>query len=240
MRQMWERADAFLNEFSRKEFIGTLIYSTDDAIPDEPIPLYPRSTKVKEQRLRSRTQTLARKLARQLRDLQNVTPGRCAAYKSRVMWLGSDIERLVICYQFDLESFNLNLTRRKFGIEYTSTSKRGWIQHRRASDVARAKATGTARKLAQISDKKNSQWLVALADGLDQLPLIEDEHGCQPEMRSNKTSWGDWLRVAHTGLQSVGGSDDFLRHSDWGTIVHALFDELVTEERIGQALRQGE
>lgn len=241
MRQMWERADASChNEFDRRTFIGTLIYSTDDTTPDEKRPCYTSPSKVKEQRLRSPTQTLARKLARQLRDLQNVTPQRCAANKSRAKRLGSDIELLVIRYHFDLEPLDLNLTLRKVGIEYTETSKRGWIQYRRASDRIRAQAIDSARKLAQISDEKYSAWLVELADELDQLPSIKDEHGHQPEMRSNKISWGDWLRVAHAGLWGVGDSEDFLRHSDWAAIVHAIFDVIVTEERIGQAFRQGQ
>lgn len=238
MCQMWKRADGFCSsDWDQASFIGTLIYSTDDTILPEKYSYLPKPDSVKKQRLRDPKQTLARKLARQLRDLRAVTPSRCAADKSRVKSL-LDVDQILYRYDIALEPFNPMLTLRKFGIEHTSTSKRGWIQHRRASDTIRAQVIDTARKLAQMSDEKNSIWLVKLADELDLLPSMKNEHKHQPEMKSNKTSWGDWLRGAHHGLRNIGTSDDFLRHSDWAAIVQAIFDKTVTDEQIGQILRQ--
>lgn len=90
-------------------FISSLIFATDCTIPEEfcRLPNYGRPPRQIEQRLRTSAQTCARKLARLLRDLNNITPSDCQAGKT-MGWFGADIEALIIYYSFELEPYDLD------------------------------------------------------------------------------------------------------------------------------------
>lgn len=246
MRRMWayvnRRAPA--DSESGGAFLATLIYSMDDADDAlvEQVPRYPRPPDVPEKRLRDPAQRQARKLARLLREFGLVTPPRCEAFHADVRKdCGSTIERLVIFYHFELAPRDVNEIWRRHGIEYTSSSKRGWIQSRRASDTVRARAIEAALKLAQVGRPNDAAWLGELAEALQRLPDFEIEHAGQPELYSQKCGWPDWLRVVRDHLQFEDGNwaNEGLRVVDWTALVRALFVDVdVTEVRVGQVLKE--
>jgi hypothetical protein len=240
MRKMWERVDHHvIGDWDRDSFLGVLIYSTDDALEDERRPLYSPPRTAPETRLRNPAQRQARKLARLLRELFIVTPPRCLAYSTpELKFMGGTVERLVIAYGFDLALDDLNEIYRRHGIEYTGDSKRGWLQRRRASDAVRIRVIEAARKLAEIGRARDGGFLQDLADALQRLPDFKTEHTGQPELRSQKCGWADWIRVAHHDLSGVA-SDNCLRVVDWTALVRALFDDVdVSEVRVGQVLKE--
>ena len=243
MRAMWKRADKVIHEDRHQGFIGSLILSTDGAIGaitgDERIPPRSGPTPAKPERMRDPAKTLARKLARDLGMLSIVTPARCLAFKA-VQRVGVDVERLIIYYRFQQAQVRISTECAKLGIEYTPTSKRGWVQCRRASDTMRAKVVKAARKLARIGHQKNALWLTEIADTFAQLPSIDDEHGDDVELRSQKSGWGDWLRIANEDMQDgVYRGKHFLTLANWAALVQALFHVAVSKEQIAQALQLG-
>lgn len=241
MRRMWEYVDRHvLDCLDRDTLLGVLIYSMDDAFEDERRPLYSSPPAMPEKRLRDPAQRLANKLARLVRELRILTPPRCEASAADVLQhVGGTVESLVIFYRFELSPVDVNEIYRRHGIEYTSDSKRGWLQRRRASDAVRIRAIDAARKLAQIGRPRDAGWLGKLAEDLQLLPDLKTEHAGQPELRSQKCGWPDWLRVAHRGLRGVGTADQCLRVVDWTALVRALFDDVdVSEVRVGQVLKE--
>lgn len=241
MRRMWEHVDRHVvDEWDRDAFLGVLIYSVDDAIEPERRPVYTRVPAAPAPRLRNPDQRQALKLARLLRELFIVTPARCAARTSpAIQHAGGTIERLVVAYALDLAPDDVNEIYRRHGIEYGSDSKRGWIQRRRASDAVRRRVIEAAHKLAEIGRPQDHKWLAELADDVQRLPDLETEHAGQPELRSQKSGWHDWLRVAHQGLRGVGSADKCLRVVDWTALVRVLFDGVdVSEVRVGQVLNE--
>lgn len=250
MRAVWEHADLYIGnrqnlyaqhvaEADQDGFIGGLIYSMDDVLEDESVPLYEKPIQVLEERLREPDRNLARKLARQYYEMAVVTPPRCQAYSEPVVkFAGGQIERLIIRYYFQPAAPDVNGIYRLYGIEFTSSSKRGWRARRKASDVARNKVIKSARRLAKIGHEADKNWLNRIADDLESLPDMETEHRYQPEMVSNKSTWADWLRVAYKGMRGIGSEDNFLRLRDWAALARVLFDNPdINEANISQALR---
>lgn len=241
MRRMWERVDRHvLDPLERKAFLATLIFSTDSALDPEKRPRYSTPPSVPEKRLRDPAQRQARKLARLVRELGIVTPPRCEAFKAEeVRFVGSTVERLVIYYRFEPAPVDVNEICRRYGIEYTGDSKRGWLQRRRASDAVRRRVIEAACKLAEIGRPRDAGWLRQLAEGLQRLPDFKTEHAGDPELRSQKCGWPDWLRVAHWSLSGVNAAAECLRVVDWAALVRALFDDTdVSEVRVGQVLKE--
>jgi len=228
-------------------FIHDLIYGTDNAIEDEPVRLYPKVLECKEQRRLSPEQSAARKVTNLLRLLSHVTPRDC--YASTKCWFGSTVEWLVIQFQIKLGPFDYNAMHRIYNLEYTTDSKRGWLQHRRAHDAIRLKTIDAIRKLANPPSDPLNPLIVTLqgiADELDTWPDMEDEHGHQIDMVSHKAGWHDWLRYAYNEMLHAiewGDARNNLKDSHWATLAETLFpDELksITERRIGQIVRDVE
>lgn len=261
MRRMWERAARFIAEptvchfipgpdafndhvtdadMEAEGFVCGLVYATDETIQDAAAKPA-RQSRSQEARLRDPVRVLARKLARLLREWRLVTPPRCIAKDAPVMQhAGSVIEGLVAAYDFDLASPDMSEIYRRNGIEYTADSKRGWVQRRRASDAVRAKVMSATLELLEICRPQDAGDLARLVYDLRLLPAMKAEHADQPEMRSQKAGWPDWLRRAHFNLYGVGERDGFLRHRDWAALVQALYGETVSEERVGQVLRSSD
>lgn len=244
MRRMWEHVNGHVAEDwdDAASFLTTLIYSMDDALEDERRPLYSSLPAIPEKRLRDPAQRQAKKLARLVRELRIVTPPRCEACAADALkYSGSTVERLVIFYHFELAPADVNEIYRRHGIEYTSDSKRGWLQRRRASDAVRSRVIEAACKLAEIGRPRDAGWLWQIAEDLQRLPDFKTEHAGQPELRSQKCGWHDWLRVAHRDLQGGFGSwaAESLRVVDWTALVRTLFDDVdVSEVRVGQVLNE--
>jgi hypothetical protein len=264
MRRMWERAarcipeptvchfvpgpDAFLEhvtdtDMDARDFILALILATDDAAKGEPLRLPVKGKAQPEARLRDPVRVLARKVARLLREWQLVTPFNCTAGMGTTMQkIDPVIEHLVKAYGLELAAPDLGDICRRNGIEYAVDTKQGFVQRRRASDAVRAKVISAAQNLIEIGEPPVLDRLVLLVYVMRELPDMKSEHVDQldePWMRSQKSGWPDWLRVAHSRLRHFG-DDDFLRHRDWAALVHALHGESVSEERIGQVLRSSE
>lgn len=229
-------------------FLHDLIYGSDNAIEDEPVRLYPNVLECKEQRRLSPEQSAARKVAKLLQLLFHVTPEDCFA--STNCWFGTEVEWLVIQFQIKIGPFDYNALHRVYNLEYTSDSKRGWLQHRRAHDAIRLKTIDAIRKLARLSSDPSHSLIVTLqciADELGTWPDMEDEHGHQIDLVSNKAGWHDWLRYVYNEMLYAiewGDARKNLNSSHWATLAETLFpDELkesISEERIGQIVREVE
>lgn len=258
MRRVWEYADKIividmeakpLPEDGRW-FLADLIYGTDNAIEDEPKPtyLYPKALECTEQRRLSPEQSAARKVAKLLQSLFHVTPRDCSA--STKCWFGTTVEWLVIKFQIELGPFDYNAMHRVYNLEYTTDSKRGWLQHRRAHDAIRLKTIDAIRKLARLSSDPSHSLIVTLqgiADELGTWSDMEDEHSHQIDLVSNKAGWHDWLRYVYNEMLYAiewGDARKNLMSSHWATLAETLFpDELkesISEERIGQIVREVE
>ncbi|MFN3544932.1 MAG: hypothetical protein ACK4UX_08795 [Thiobacillus sp.] len=240
MRRMWTHVDRHVQAENRGALLHSLIYSMDDALEDEHRPLYRSPPAVPEKRLRDAAQRQARKLAMLIQELCTVTPPRCEAARHDVIkYGGSTVERLVIAYRIALAPIDINDIYRRHDIAFTSTSKRGWVQRRRASDAARRRVIAAARELAETGRPQDARWLGELADALHQLPDLKTEHAGQPELRSQKCGWPDWVRVAQAAMRDAGIGDACLRTVDWAALVRALFDDTdVSEVRVGQVLKE--
>lgn len=225
---MWRHAGVCIAPEWRNAFLQTLIIATDAVIPDKPLPVY-GSPKKNPPRLRTREQRHARKLAELLQLLRVVTPPRCKANQSRILNVGSDIEALIIWFDIGQVPYNYDLrwSKTELGIEFTTDSKRGWMQHRRASDLVRAKTIKTARTLATLPGAtKRASWLVLLADELATLPSMDIECGGDIELRSQKAGYQDWLRYTYCetlNYAAVAGNP-LLRMSDWATLARVVAD----------------
>lgn len=228
VRSMWKHTEASLNPEWRNAFLHDLILATDAVIPDEPLPAYESPT-YPPPRLRTREQRHARKLAELLQLLRAVTPPRCAAAQSRVENAGTDVEALIIWFDIGQvpRDYDLRGEMTELAIEFTTDSKRGWVQHRRASDVVRAKAVKAARTLVALPGAaQRATWLMKLADELAALPRMQDEHAHDVELRQQKAGYQDWLRVAYcrTLDYAMTPGKSPLRIVDWATLACVVAD----------------
>jgi len=229
-------------------FLSDLIYGTDNAIKDEPIHQYPKVLEYTERCRLSPEQSAAKKVAKLLQSLSHVTPRDCFA--SANCWFGAEVEWLVVRFNIKLGPFDYNAMHRIYNLGYTTSSKRGWQQHRRAHDAIRLKTIDAIRKLAQLSSDPSHSLIVTLqgvADELGNWPDMEDEHGHQIDLVSNKAGWHDWLRYVYEQMLYAiewGDARKNLLNSHWATLAETLFpDELkesISERRIGQIVREVE
>jgi hypothetical protein len=261
MRSMWERATRYIQDptvchfvprlehehvtdtdMDARDFISALIdaYATV-AAKSEPLRLPVSGKPQPEARLRDPVRVLARKVARLLREWQLVTPFNCTAGMGTTMQkIDPVIDRLVDAYGLELATPDLGDIYRRNGIEYAVDTKKGFKQRRRASDAVRAKVINAAQSLIEIGEPQVLDRLELMVYVMRLLPDMESEHVDklnEPWMRSHKSGWPDWLRVANSNLNGVGERDGFLRHCDWVAMVQALYGKTVSEERIGQVLR---
>lgn len=245
VRAMWKYVETSIDPEFRAGFLSRLVLATDEIIPDTPLPVY-GAPDYAPPRLRTREQRRARKLAEQLRLLNTVTPPRCKAYNSRVNHAASDIELLIIW--FDISQVPHNPDRRwqltELRIEYTRDSKRGWKQHRRASDILRQKVIKTARELAGLPGaKKRAAWLHTLAEDLAALPEMKDEHAADIALLGQKADYTDWVRVIHAEMDDYAASPltPALRHRDLATLANVITatpadDQMITEDDVAHAI----
>lgn len=192
VKAMWAQASKGLKADERKYFIPRLILSTDAIVPDERLPVYKTAPVGESPKYRTREQRAAYKLAVQLQRFAVVTPPRCQAYQAR--FISVDIEKLIISFNIKPAERDDDERWRSLQIEYTTSSKRGWIQHRRASDKVRREVITTARRLADLPDAKRHQsWLRDLAAELESLPNFETEHSFE---------FGDAESLEYPSIQS--------------------------------------
>ena len=258
MRDFWVYAANRLQEACQEKrldvnkeqfvFLERLILATDNAIEPERYWFDPMPPREQQQRLRDPLQSLARKVACQVRELSTIQPHRRISGATLMNpWSGPLIEALVIYYDFGMPGADYYGRRgifRKNDIEYTSSSKRGWIQHAQAADRLRPKVIANLRRLAEESSRAapvrpRQEFLDSLrdcADRLAALPNLADLAVGEPELESQKSSWADWLRSIIAWYSEAGEVGNFLRHRDWATLTYVLFDVQVTEDRIGDVI----
>lgn len=240
MRQVWTHLDDA--GFQYQEVLETLIYASDDVIEDTPVesvPMIPGTIDNRARRL-SQVQNKARKLAIKLRELHNFMPWRLKKRTGHTLLC--DIEMLCIYFDITLEPFDIDASRKKHNIDYTSSSKRGYIRHRRAADKVKAEAIKVARALvdSEIPSRPAAEISGLIAD-LEKWENFDMERGTSSLLRSQKAGWADWLRVAHEGLQWYDGDNspaNALTLSDWASLAQTLFGVEVSEERIRQIIRE--
>jgi hypothetical protein len=238
LRRMWRRADKVividmaarpLPEDGRWFLGGALIYGTDTVIPDEKPLRRPSVPKSSPQRLNPE-QRAARKAAHLLQCLFHVTPPDCYA-GSKNRWFGATVEWLVIRYGFELGPFDYNRLDRVYDLTYTTDSKRGWKQHRRAHDRIRHQVIAAIHRLLKMTCDPGNPLIAEcrqIADDLATWPDMETEHGHQIELRSQKAGWADWFRYAYDRWLDAlewGEARGHLRECDWATLAATLFPE---------------
>lgn len=252
MRGMWRRADqiVIIDPTAKpipddgSDFLSFLIYGMDIAFEDEPVRVYPAVARPESAGRLRPDQSAARKVAHLLRLLFHVTPPDCYARNRR--WFGPDIEWLVIRYGIQIGSADFNAMNRVYKLSYTTDSKRGWVQHRRAHDQIRRKAIEAIHRLVKLSADpahELTQRMSEIADELASWPDTDKEHGHQIDRLSNKAGWPDWLRYAHDRILSeivLGELRGRLRNRDWAALVMTLFDIPVGEDQIAQVVRETE
>lgn len=235
MQSVWKHIDETELDKPKEEIIGALIYSTDTVIFDEEIPRYGLIQAVTAGRLTPK-QIKARKLAKLLRDLFCVTPQHCDAFRKRDRLL-TDIENLCNAFYFRLDAHDLDACRRKHDIEFIADSKRGFIQHRHASDKIRGKAIKVAQHIIEATDTPAwcAERLAGLVKDLLSWSSFKQEHGDETEYRSQKASWCDWVRVAR---ERIDAPPEMLTHDDWATLVRVLFDVEVDRQSVGRIINE--
>lgn len=240
---MWAILGQRLAAEDRAAFIHSAILATDEIVENEPLPIYgashsPRST------LRTRRQRLARKLAEQIQLLAACTPPRCLARDVVMSQAGSVVEWLVIVFGIGQvpRDYDLRWRLARLGIEYTTSSKRGWVQHRRASDVVRHKVIELARTLLAEEGRGGKQlhWLAVFADALAALPSIDQEHAGDLMLVSQKAGYLDWFRpVYRESLHySVTPGESPLSIAGWATLAGLVTnDPAINADDIAHAVR---
>jgi len=226
VRAMWRHAENSVAPEWRNAFILDLILATDSIFPEEALPVY-GSPPSAEHRLRTREQRHARKLAKLLQLLRVVTPPRCKADKSRINEASCDVEYLIIFFDIGPVPRDYYLCWRmtELGVEYTMDSKRGWMQHRRASDLVRGKVVNAARTMAALPGAtQHTEWLLTLADELEALPSMKAEHVDEIDLQSQKAGYLDWLAVAYSMTKSYSSSpeEETLRIVDWAVLARVV------------------
>jgi len=239
---MWAGLEQRLATEDRADFIYRAILATDEIVANEPLPIYgvtdhPRPT------LRTSRQRLARKLAEQVQLLTACTPLRCIADTVVRNQAGSIVERLIIGFSIGQvpRDYDQRWRLSRLGIEYTTSSKRGWVQHRRASDLVRTKVVELARKLvAEEGGAADLRWLAAFADELASLPCLEKEHGGDLMLASQKAGYLDWFRpVYRESLHySVTPGESPLSIAGWATLAVLMTnDPDINADDIAHAIR---
>ena len=251
MREFWVRAECLIRkeceqrgfpvEPELRHFLGRLILARDSAIDPEPYS-FSRYIPPKLPRLRQPLQNLARKVACQIAELALITPRRrISGEPLPTPWPGELVESMVIFYDFLMPETSYYWIFSKNEIEFTATSKRGWIQHAQAAERLRPKAVTNLRCLAAKSPDDLDfmrDRLLAYAKALESVPTLEELERDEPELESQKATWADWLRTLQAWYAVDGelGIVDALPKSDWVTLVSVLFGAEVTDRYIRMIL----
>lgn len=236
MLDIWERVPSYEPLVNPKPvfFVDCLSLATDAILPDQIIEADLSDPQKPARRLRSKDERLARKLAVLLRDLQELTPchGIDGIPTIHSAWFGAEIEALIIEFRIELPAKDLVSLHKRHKITFTPDSKRGYVQHRRASDVLRKEVLNVSRELLAI---KPEAWLQTLITELEAWPDFEAEQALQPLLISQKAGWADWLTQAALMLNE-GYTTPFLRHKDWQVLIGLLFDTWPDIQKISEVL----
>lgn len=246
VRSMWVELDERLASDERGAFIHTIILATDENIKNEPLPVYSLPSPPAP-RLRTRVKRLARKFAEQLQLLRVCTPPRCAAKEIVNRQSSSIVEALVIYFDIGevYQDYDQRWRLTSLGIEYTTSSKRGWVQHRRASDTIRRKVIEVGHLL--INEIKVTGQCFHFADELswfvsrmEQLPDLRSEHGDELILASQKSGYLDWFRYTYREALSASNVQGIspLSHAGWATLAGIITgDPDINPDDIAHAVR---
>lgn len=239
---MWVGLEQRLATEDRAAFIYSAILATDEIVANEPLPIYGVSDHPGPA-LRTPRQRLARKLAEKVQLLTACTPLRCTAHAVVHSQAGSIVERLIIGFSIGQvpRDYDQRWRLARLGIEYTTSSKRGWVQHRRASDMVRTKVIELVRALvAKEGGAADLAWLAAFADELADLPCLDKEHGGDLMLASQKAGYLDWFRpVYRESLHySVTPGESPLSIAGWATLAVLMTnDPDINADDIAHAIR---
>jgi len=113
----------------------------------------------------------------------------------------------------------------------------------KAADLA-ADLADTLRELEETTrlrpEMLSSDVVYDLEKKLRDWPETKDLFSTVPGMKSQKSSWRDWLREAHANLQGmlrICPGDFQLREKHWVALVHAMIGEAISRESVQAALR---
>jgi hypothetical protein len=249
MQSMWTQADRRIREECElrgwqldpeyRYFLWRIILLTDATVPPEKYPFDRRAQKGDPTRLRDPAQNLARKLACQMRELWHIAPTRTISGVPLVKhWPGPIIDALAAGFCFRMPVVDYHSAYGVFqrnNIEFTQTSKRGWVEHARAAERLRIKISTNANSLV---DKYGLRIPASIrlelneyVRALDNAPLLEDIAAVEVELASQKASWADWLRTIHARYAEDGELGNILRYCDWAAIATALFPDTFGHKR---------
>lgn len=243
---MWNDLAQRLEVAERRAFLHAVILATDEIIADEPLPVYQVPATPKPA-LRTRRQRLARRLAEQVQLLAACTPPRCTAARVIERRASVTVEQLIIAFGIGQvpQDYNQRWRLSRLNIEFTTSSKRGWVQHRRASDRVRAKVIDLARALLMENTKacpedQINAVLVEFSDLLASLPDMDEEHRDDPALRSQKASYLDWFRLAYRESlhYSIEAGQSPLSLAGWATLAGLMAnDPTINTDDIAHAVR---
>ncbi len=246
MRAFWAHAESSIRSECEQRgfsvdrelrwFLSRLILATDEAIEPERYR-FDRSPMPVLSRLRDPVQALARKAACQIRELAIITPGRLiSGAPCDPTPPGDLVDALVSHYRLRIPPIDYYWLFRRHQIEFTMSSKRGWVQHAQAAEKLRPKLAANLRNLAMGTHSAPNfmRKVWHYAEMLDAAPSLEVLSLGEPALASQKTSWMDWLRTLQAWYTVDGelGIIDALPKADWATLASVLFDENITERNI--------
>lgn len=230
---MWSELDEKLACDERAAFIHTVILATDEIVKNEPLKVY-SIPNLPVRRLRTRVQRLARKFAEQVQLLAVCTPPRCAAHPVISRNSGVMVEALIIYFHIGqvCQDHDQRWRLTRLGVEYTTNSKRGWVQHRRASDVVRRKVIDVGRQLITEIESSGEHLRFAgelsrFVSSMDQLPDIKAEHDERLMLASQKSGYLDWFRHSYRATLSARKVSDQspLSYRGWATLATIVTGE---------------
>lgn len=246
MREFWGRAECLIRkeceqrgfpaECELRWFLGRLILATDEVCADERY-VFDRSRPPTLPRLRDPLQNLARKVACQIRELNLITPRRLISGGPLASPNASElVDALANHFQLTLPPIDHYWVFSRHQIEFTMSSKRGWIQHMQATEKLRQRLSINLRQLASKTTPAPAfmRELWHYAEILENAQTLDDLSFAEPALASQKATWADWLRTLQAKYAVDGelGIVDALPKSDWATLVSVLFGADVTDRNI--------
>ncbi|MCB1960615.1 MAG: hypothetical protein KDE68_08845 [Rhodocyclaceae bacterium] len=222
------------------KLLETFVLGTDSTEIGQIFPAVP-VTPHQWPRLPTPARTTARKLILDLLRLRLFAPPSC---RSSMRECGGAEDWLCAAYDVETPGLVVEDEAARCGIKWIDGSCKPGENERIAffgKHVAIAKER--LDKLSTLDAPRLSSRLAANISGM--LASAEEAHrlaqslrDADVTMRSNKTSWADWLRFVCSELEADAPTYNFIRNSDFAEVVFVLFGTVVGEDAISKVRRE--